>query len=340
MKLVSFTVPCYNSESYMEKCVESLLLAGEDTEIIIVNDGSKDCTGEIAAAYEKRYPDRITAVQKENGGHGSGCNAGLARAQGKYFKVVDSDDWLDASALTQFMTLLREQEKRGIEPDLYICDYVYEHETLGTGKTVHLKNLLPQRKVFTWEDCKRFKIDQYFHMHSLIYRTALLRDEVKLTLPEHCFYVDNIVAYFPLPYVKSIYYLPVGLYRYYIGREGQSVNVDVMIRRIDQHIRINEMLITYRHLFTEVKPRVLADYMMHFLTMITTITSTFLILEGGKDAIRKKRELWAVFERFDAEMYAQFRKSWFGRVMAMDGRISRWYPILMYKLGRLIYKFN
>ena len=94
-KYLSFVVPCYNSESYMARCIESLLPGGEDVEIIIIDDGSKDKTGEIADAYQKQYPDLVKVIHKENGGHGSGVNAGLACARGVYFKVVDSDDWTE-----------------------------------------------------------------------------------------------------------------------------------------------------------------------------------------------------------------------------------------------------
>lgn len=102
-KYLSFVVPCYNSESYMARCIESLLPGGEDVEIIIIDDGSKDKTVEIADAYQKQYPDLVKVIHKENGGHGSGVNAGLACARGVYFKVVDSDDWLDGTAYQKLL---------------------------------------------------------------------------------------------------------------------------------------------------------------------------------------------------------------------------------------------
>ena len=99
MKLLSIAVPCYNSEKYMRKCVESLLPGGEDVEIIIVDDGSdKDDTARIADEYQERYPSIVKAVHKENGGHGSAVNAGIDAAAGLYFKVVDSDDWVKEDA--------------------------------------------------------------------------------------------------------------------------------------------------------------------------------------------------------------------------------------------------
>ena len=89
MKIVSFAIPCYNSAAYMDRAVESILKGGEDVEIIIVNDGSKDATSEIAHRYEEQYPDIIKAVDKENGGHGDAVNAGLSHATGKYFKCYE-----------------------------------------------------------------------------------------------------------------------------------------------------------------------------------------------------------------------------------------------------------
>lgn len=102
MKYISFAIPCYNSEEYMDKAIESILKGGEDVEIIIVNDGSKDRTSEIAKRYEREYPTIVKAVDKENGGHGDAVNTGLEHATGLYFKVVDSDDWVDEASLKRF----------------------------------------------------------------------------------------------------------------------------------------------------------------------------------------------------------------------------------------------
>ena len=133
MILMTFTVPCYNSESYMRKCIDSLLPAGDDTEIIIVDDGSTDGTGAIADEYAAAHPDRVRVVHQENGGHGEGVNQGIRLAQGKYFKVVDSDDWLDGDALARLTARMREHEAAGVDVDMYVANYVYEH--VADGKT-------------------------------------------------------------------------------------------------------------------------------------------------------------------------------------------------------------
>ena len=136
MKYISFVVPCYNSEAYMENCIESLLIGGEDVEIIIIDDGSKDKTGKIADKYQKKYPKIVKAIHQENGGHGAGIMTGLSVATGKYFKVVDSDDWVDKKA---YKTLLKKIKK--IDSDLIIMNYVYTYTDGRINQTISFKNV-------------------------------------------------------------------------------------------------------------------------------------------------------------------------------------------------------
>ena len=241
MKLMTYVVPCYNSEAYMRNCISTLLASGgEELEIILVDDGSMDGTGRIADEYAARYPEIVRAVHQENGGHGEGVNQGIRNARGLYFKVVDSDDWLDVPSAKELLATIRRHLENGSPADLYICNYVYEHETQGS-RVMRYRSTLPVGRIFGWSEIRSFKPWQYLLMHSLVYRTALLR-ECGLELPKHTFYVDNLFAYIPLPYVKTLCYLDLDLYRYYIGREDQSVNEAVMIRRIDQQLRVTRLL--------------------------------------------------------------------------------------------------
>ena len=98
MKLISFVVPCYNSQEYMRHCIDTLLPGGDQVEILIVNDGSSDNTAAIADEYEKKYPDICRAIHQENKGHGGAVNTGIKNATGIYLKVVDSDDWVNEYA--------------------------------------------------------------------------------------------------------------------------------------------------------------------------------------------------------------------------------------------------
>ena len=242
-KVITFAVPCYNSAAYMDHCVETLLTAGEDIEIILVDDGStKDDTPAICDRYAQQYPGIVRAIHQPNGGHGEGVNQGIRNAKGLYYKVVDSDDWLDTDALAKVMDTLRRFAASERPVDLVIANYVYEHVEDDTRKVMKYTNVFPKEKAFTWDQIGRFGVSQYLLMHSVIYRTQLLRD-CGLELPKHTFYVDNIFVYQPLPFVRSIYYMDVDLYRYFIGRADQSVNESVMIGRVDQQVRVTELMI-------------------------------------------------------------------------------------------------
>ena len=233
MKLLSITVPCYNSQNYMKNCVDSLLEGGNLVEILIVDDGSRDDTAKIADEYAAKYPGIVKAIHQENGGHGEAVNTGLKNATGLYFKVVDSDDWVNKEAYHAILDKLLEITGGPQTLDMMISNFVYEKQGAKRKKVMRYKNYMPQNEIFTWKEMGRMPLGKYILMHSVIYRTGLLRD-CGLVLPKHTFYVDNLFVYQPLPHVQTMYYMDVNFYRYFIGRDDQSVNEEVMIRRIDQ----------------------------------------------------------------------------------------------------------
>ena len=183
-KLLSFAIPCYNSAEYMEHCINTVLAGGDEVEVIIVDDGStKDNTYEIAKRYEKEYPDIVKAVHQENGGHGEAVNTGLKNATGRFFKVLDSDDWFDEASLVKVIQTLK---KLGNDVDMMICNYVYDKPSKNTQKPIRYTNALPENKIFRWYDVKYFYPSQNLLMHSIIYRTEVLRAS-GLVLPKHTF---------------------------------------------------------------------------------------------------------------------------------------------------------
>ena len=331
MKLLTFAVPCYNSQAYMEHCVETLLEGGDDVEIILVDDGSKDDTGAIADRYAAQYPDIVRVVHQENGGHGEGVNQGLRRAQGLYYKVVDSDDWADVDALRKVIAKLREFSQMEHPVDMLVCNYVYEHVEDQTQKVMRYTNVFPQNRVFTWDEIGRFRPSQYLLMHSVFYRTQLLRG-CGLELPKHTFYVDNIFVYQPLPFVKTLYYMDLDFYRYFIGRADQSVNEQVMVTRImiDSH---NLRSVAAQH-------RRLSRYMFNYLSMMMTISSVFLIIDGSPEALGKKTELWEYLRTVDSGIYHKMKYRSISAVGNFPGYQGRKLSVRLYRLARRIYKFN
>ena len=338
MKYISFAIPCYNSAAYMERAVESILKGGEDVEIIIVNDGSKDATSEIAHRYEEQYPGIIKAVDKENGGHGDAVNFGLANASGKYFKVVDSDDWVDEEALKKILKVLKDFEADEQQVDMLISNYVYEKEGMTHKKVIEYKNVLPENQIFGWDDIKRFHLGQYILMHSVIYRTDFLK-LCKLELPKHTFYVDNIYVYYPLPHVRKIYYLDVDFYRYYIGREDQSVNEKVMISRVDQQIFVTKRMIDMYEM-RMVTNKKLRQYMTNYLAIMMTVSSILLIRSKSKENLEKKHELWQYLKKRDYKTYWKIRYGILGQTMNLPGRSGRKISSLAYIVARRIVGFN
>lgn len=338
MKLLSVAVPCYNSAAYMNHAIDTLLTGGEDMEIIIVNDGSSDDTAKIADSYVKRYPSICKAIHQENGGHGEAVNAGLRNATGIYYKVVDSDDWVDTNALEKVLQVLRSMVEEGKQLDLFIANYVYEKVNEQKKKVISYKTALPQDCIFTWDDVKRFRQGQYILMHSVIYRTKLLRD-CKLELPKHTFYVDNIFVYQPLTYVKTMYYMDVNLYRYFIGRDDQSVTEANMIKRIDQQIRVNKIMIDCCDIMS-VKNKKLRNYMVKYISIIMTVSSVYLIKEGSKESLDKKDELWSYLEKHDKRLYKKISSCVLGKSMNLRSKLGHEIVKLGYKISKKIYKFG
>ncbi|MDE5679986.1 MAG: glycosyltransferase [Lachnospiraceae bacterium] len=337
MKDITFVVPCYNAEDYMKRCLDSLLFCGEDGEIIIIDDGSTDDTGAIADEYEAVYPNIVTVVHKANGGHGSGINAGLRIASGRFFKVVDSDDWLDRKALERLMKCLK-QQKDGV--DMVVCNYVYDHLHENRQKSVSFSNIFPEEKICGWQDMRMFKPSQYLVMHALVFRTALLR-ESGVKLPAHTFYVDNLFAYKPLPYVQKIMYLDVDLYHYFLGREDQSVNEESYKKRIDQQIAVTKLVADSVDLeLVRGKSRKLFRYMLRNISIMISISSVYLCMIQTTEADRKRRALWEYIKKKDISLYRRLRYTTLSGLTYLPGKWGRMLTLKGYEMAKKTYQFS
>lgn len=339
MKLLTVAIPCYNSAAYMRNCIESLLVGGEEVEILIVDDGSvKDNTAEIADEYQEKYPTIIKAIHQPNKGHGGAVNTGIANATGLFYKVVDSDDWVDPEAYKKVLETLRSFVEGPEIPDLLLSNYVYEKEGAKRKKVMRYPEMFPVNKIFGWDELKRIPTSKYVLMHSMIVRTQLLRD-VKLELPEHTFYVDNIFAFVPFSMIQRMYYLDVDLYRYYIGRPDQSVNESVMIKRIEQQLKVNRLMIEYMHKYRGLKGKQ-RRYMIHYLSIIMAVSSAMLIRSGKPEALKQKKELWAMLKKSDIRAYRICRYAPTGIATNLHGRGGRLVFQGLYKSAQKIFGFN
>ncbi len=307
MKWLTLVVPCYNSQAYMKKSIDSLLSAGEDVEIIIVNDGSTDQTAMIAEQYKKDYPKIVKVIHKSNGGHGSGLNCGIKHAIGKYFRVVDSDDWVNTEALKCLIETIKRNDATNQEIDLYITNFIYDKVIDNTSFVRKFDKKFKPNVVTTWSDIKRFRGSELILMHSLTFKTSILKAH-DMPLPEHTFYVDNLYAYQYLPHVKKMYYIDIDLYHYFIGRDDQSVNYVNFVNRYHQQIRVMLTMIkryTYQDIMQMEKG--LRQYMIYCLSTIMIVTILFTTAKFDKDRKKDLEDMWYTIKMYDCKLYKKLR---------------------------------
>ena len=323
----------------MRHCIDTLLTGGDQVEILIVDDGStKDDTAAIADEYEARYPGICRAIHQENAGHGGAVNAGLKAATGIYFKVVDSDDWVNEEAYREVLETLTRFVYGDETLDMLVTNFVYEKQGAKRKKVMNYRTALPQNEVIGWDKVKLFMVGQYILMHSVIYRTELLR-QCGLHLPEHTFYVDNIFVYQPLPHVKTLYYLNVNFYRYFIGRSDQSVNEAVMIGRIDQQIRVTKQMIDCYDVTRLSEPK-LKHYMVRYLEIMMTVSSILAIRSEDPENLKKKAELWQYVKQQNIKLYLRLRWGFLGQGVNLPGKSGRKVSSACYKIAQKFYGFN
>lgn len=228
-KILTVVIPAYNAEKYLPVSLESFCVPEimDDIEVLVVNDGSTDCSEQEAQKYCEKYPGTFRMITKENGGHGSGINCGIANASGKYFKVVDADDWVDGQAFANLVFWLKETVS-----DLVYSGFYWAYDRGETSVDQFEKKAeftspfadVVYKKEYDFDDIA----DQlYIKMHNMTIRTSILKEN-GIHIDEHCFYVDTEFISYPIPYVKTISFLRDFVYMYRIGNAGQSVSIEKM----------------------------------------------------------------------------------------------------------------
>jgi glycosyltransferase involved in cell wall biosynthesis len=341
VKTLTVIVPCYNSADYLARCLDSLVPGADDVEIVVVDDGSTDATAMIAEEYAARFPGVVRAIHQANGGHGSAINAGVRDAAGRYVKIVDSDDWLDARAYRRLVATLRHLASHGEDVDAVVSNFVYEKDGKRRRRAVRYRGALPRARVFGWEEVGEFGWSQYLLMHSLVYRTGLLR-ECGLSLPEHTYYVDNVYAYVPLARVRRLYYLDVDLYRYHIGRADQSVNEAVMCGRIDQYLRINRLMVSHlgEVLADPRVPQPLRRYLLHYAKIVCATASVLLARTRTEAAQAGNERFWTDLSRENPSLFLDLRRGIVCRLANQPSGPARLICALAYSVTKRVIGFS
>lgn len=241
-KVLTVTIPSYNVEKFLEQTLSSFVdeQVLDDIEIFIVDDGSKDGTAQIGATFEAKYPQSFRVISKENGGHGSTINRGIQEAKGKYFKVVDGDDWVNTE---DFVKLV--QQLKNCTAEYIVTNYYEVMNGTGEQKPVAYPEFLGKDVLSFAEVAKQRQLA----MHALAIRTDVLKDN-QIRLDEHCFYVDVEYTLYPIPYVNTVQYLDLFVYMYRLDQVTQSVSMQGYQKHMQNHIdvimHLTEFYETYR----------------------------------------------------------------------------------------------
>lgn len=238
-KILTISIAAYNVEKYLQKCLNSFVLTKvfDKLEILVVNDGSTDNTKAIADEYHAKYPNTIKLIDKENGGHGSTINCSIKEATAKYYKIVDADDWVEKSGIEKLVFYLEKSDC-----DLVLNPYLEVDALSGNiSKIVKpCENNIPFGKEFIFENQAGIML----YMHSLTFKTDVLK-KMGPVIDEHCFYVDMEYALLPMEYVKTAMSLDFPVYEYLLGTATQSMAMDILVKRREQHLKVTKRLVEF-----------------------------------------------------------------------------------------------
>lgn len=241
-KILTIVIPTYNMEQYLDKCLTSLIIDDNEElmnglEVLVIIDGAKDRSSEIAHSYQNIYPNTFRVIDKENGNYGSCVNRGLCEAAGKYIKVLDADDYLEHGSINRLLKLLYK-----IDADLILSDYelVDEDDNVISRRKF---DIVPNKNINALELLRELC---EVEMHAVVYRTKMLRD-MNYTQTEGISYTDTEWVLLPMQNVKSVYYIPILVYKYLVGRSGQTIDINVYIRNRAHVLRIMERILNEVH---------------------------------------------------------------------------------------------
>lgn len=229
-KIISFIIPSFNVEQYLETCLDSFVASGvmEQIEVIVVNDGSKDRTADIANGYVARFPDTFRLINKENGGHGSTINVGTDVAVGKFVKIIDADDWIVSENLAMLIQNLENCDADVVLNPFHMVDMTTRK------KEIRCMYLSDYEKAYTLEDIMEDwkSFDRCMTFHGIMYRREFYQ-KYRHELPEKIFYEDQEYASIPCCHAVKIQAFDLFLYQYLVGNTGQSVAAHNQLKRID-----------------------------------------------------------------------------------------------------------
>lgn len=303
MKILTIAIPAYNVEKYLDRCLFTLVFHDQinEVEIIIVNDGSIDNTLAISKKYQKDYPDLIFIINKVNGGHGSTINAAIAHAHGLYFMIVDGDDWVDSESLAKLVRTLGD-----INVDLVSTNYYRVDMNSGESEAVCQKGII-YNKVLSFENLNIDNI--YFALASSVFKTEILKRH-NILLQENTYYVDVEYMLMPIPYVKTVLFLDLYVYRYFVGNTQQSIYIPTLVKRYSHHDRVLKRVIIYMNNKQSQLTQTHKDYINNILLQLinTHYSISLNYNENKSDGLKKAQEFDDFLKTQSPELYTLSNK--------------------------------
>lgn len=303
-KILTIVIPTYNMEQYLDKNLRSLVIADKELmnslEVLVVNDGSKDGSSTIAHRYQDMYPDTFRVIDKENGNYGSCVNRGLKEAQGKYIRIMDADDWYDTANLEVFLRKIKD-----VDADKIATIF---SEVRPSGKTTREQPYAPEIVM----DMKDVSIVNYIPMHAITYRTQLLRD-MHYVQTEGMSYTDQEWILLPMPYVKTLYYIPLDIYQYYIGREGQTMDDAVIAKSYPQLFHaLQRVLDEYiKSLQYTPNPNYVIENVTNTISWIYSVAFIHAKFQGNTECVKKmdifiEQSYPSIYKRLEESVFSMY----------------------------------
>ena len=337
-KLLSVVIPCYNAAAYMEHAVRSVLCSSISIEVLIVDDGSQDGTADIADRFQRDYPEICKAIHKNNGGHGDAILAGLSVAEGFYFDVLDSDDWMEAESFSVFLKTLETLRQSAVPPDLVIRNTVFEKTARHHQHISSFCRQFPVNTVFDWNAVRPFPLGNVVLLHSMVYRTALLK-QTFLPVPKHTFYVDHLFAYLPLPAVRHLYYTNLNVYHYYLGRPDQSVTESAMFRQISHVDQVCHIMLEQISL-DDIENEQQRMYMGTYLEMVIASTYAFMVKSGTPEHLNMAEHLISDIKKTNPCFWNMLSRRPSGFVLSLPRRLGYAIISFLFRFWRTMYGFS
>lgn len=312
-KILTISIAAYNVEQFLKDTLNSLVALEilDDIEVLIVDDGSKDCTAEIGREFTQQYPDSFFLISKTNGGYGSTINAAIDAASGKYFKTLDGDDWFDTQNFVKFVKALK-----AIDADLVVTPFTIIHESTGETEEVSCHQTFGGKTV-TFD---QLPMELYYKikMHSVTYRTALLQEN-HIQIGEHCFYTDIEYIAFPIVYVDYVCFLDYSVYQYRVGLQGQSVSAEGFRKHYKDHLKVIDRVLKFYESHTNKGISKEKDaYLFRILNALVYMQYQIFIMIGNTNQIKSelmefdrklKNENFTLYESVQGRKIAWLRKS-------------------------------